>query len=417
MDIPKNNPPRRRLLRRTGWAAGGIVGVIAISFGLARLEPAAPAISEASLWKDTVRRGPMLRQVRGSGTLVPEVISWIPAATEGRVERILILPGSPVEADSVLLELSNPALELAGMEAESEMRAAEAELVNLRVQLQSQLLTQEAAAASVQAEHSQARLQMEADETLARDGLIADLQLNLSRVRVSELGQRAGIEQKRLEIGRQAADAQIAVQQARVDRLRATRDLRRRQVDALHVRAGAAGVLQQVPVEVGQQVQPGANLARVAQPGRLKAQVRIPETQARDIQIGQAASVDTRNGVVQGRVARIDPAVQNGTVTVDIALAGELPRGARPDLSVDGTIELERLDNVLHVGRPSFGQEGSTIGLFRVEEGGRSAVRVPVTLGRMSAASVEVVGGLAEGDQVILSDMSAWDGVDRVRLN
>ncbi|HKY33323.1 MAG TPA: efflux RND transporter periplasmic adaptor subunit [Candidatus Polarisedimenticolia bacterium] len=416
MDIQRNIPPGRKRMRRALYGGGGLLGVTLITLGLSRLEPAAPAVEQATLWLDTVKRGPMLRQVRGSGTLVPEAIQWIPAASEGRVERILVLPGSEVHADTILIELSNPELELAAQDAASELAAGEAELTNLRIQLESQLLTQRAAAASVQSERNQARLQAEADEQLARDGLIAELTLKLSRVRVEELGTRADIEAQRLAISSEAAQAQLAVQQARVDRLRAASRLRRAQLEGLKVRAGRQGVLQQVPVEVGQRVQPGANLARVAEPGRLKAEVRIAETQARDILIGQVASIDTRNGIVAGRVTRIDPAVQNGTVTVDVALEGPLPRGARPDLSVDGTIELERLENVLFVRRPAFGQEHSTVGLFKVDPPGSTASRLQVKLGRSSVNTIEILEGLAEGDSVILSDMSAWDAFDKVRL-
>ncbi len=417
MDIPRESVAAKRRVRRIIYGLTGLVAVVVVSIGLSRLEPAAPTVDRATVWIDTVKRGSMLRQVRGSGTLVPEDVRWIPATTEGRVERIRTLPGTELTADTVILELSNPELVLEAMEAESELRAAEAEYTNLRVQLESQLLTQQALAASVRAEHHQARLQAEADAELAKDGLVADLELRLSRVRVEELATRTEIEERRLKIASEAVTTQMAVQQARVDRLRAAWELKRSQVDALHVRARTEGMLQQVPVEVGQQVAPGTNLARVSKPGRLKAEVRIAETQARDIQIGQVATIDTRNGVIPGRVTRIDPAVQNGTVTVDVALEGELPRGARPDLTVDGTIELERLDDVLHVGRPAFGQEESTIGIFKLEADGSHAVRAQVKMGRSSVSTIEVRDGLQEGDQVVLSDMSQWDAYDRVRLN
>jgi HlyD family secretion protein len=359
----------------------------------------------------------MLRQVRGAGTLVPEIIRWIPATTEGRVERIHVLPGTSVDRETVLLELSNPELELAALDAASELRAAEAALANLRVQLQTQHLSHEASAASVEAEYHQAELEAKANERLALDGLIADITLELSRVRVRELGTRTDIEHRRLAIDEDAARAQLDVSQAAVDRARALSVLRLSQVDALRVRAGSAGILQQLRVEAGQRVDPGTNLARVSEPGSLKAEVRVSETQAPEVQIGQPAAIDTRNGIIEGRVSRIDPASENGTVTVDVALEGELPRGARPDLSVDGTIELERLDDVLHVGRPVFGEEQSTISLFKLERGGREAVRVQVKLGRGSVSTMEIAEGLHEGDQVILSDMSQWDGFDRVRLD
>jgi len=417
VDIPRESAARRRKVRRLLFGVGGIVALVVITLGLAQLEPAAPSVERSTVWVDTVKRGSMVRQVRGAGTLVPEVIRWIPAASEGRVERILALPGTIVTAETILLELSNPELELAAQDAESELMAAEAEYTNLRVQLQSALLTQRASTASVESQYNQAKLQAEADEELAKEGLIPDITLKKSMVEVDELATRAQIERERQEIMAEAAEAQLAVQQARVNRQRAAYDLRRKQAESLKVIAGTDGVLQQVPVEVGQRVMPGVNLARVAQPRNLKAEVRIAETQARDVQIGQLVSVDTRNGIIMGRVSRIDPAVQNGTVTVDVALEGELPRGARPDLSVDGTIELERLDDVLYVGRPAFGQEQSTVGLFKLIDDGDGAVRVQSKLGRSSVSTVEILEGLEEGDQVILSDMSAWDAYDRVRLN
>jgi HlyD family secretion protein len=407
----------QRRKRRIFLGAGAVLLLVLVTIGLSRLEPAAPTVEKATVWMDTVKRGAMLRQVRGSGTLVPEDIRWIPAQTEGRVERIVLLPGTAVKADSVILELSNPELVVAAEDAASELKAAEAEQKNLEVQLQSSLLTQKAQTAAVEADYRQASLQAEADVELAKDGLVADITQKVSKLRAEELKGRAEIEQHRLEISSQAAEAQLAVQQARMERLRGADRLRRGQVEALKVRSGVEGVLQQVPVEVGQRIAPGTNLARVAEPGRLKAEVRIAETQARDIQIGQIAAIDTRNGIIPGKVSRIDPAVQNGTVTVDVALEGPLPKGARPDLTVDGTIELERLESVLYVGRPAFGGEQSTVGLFRLEPGGSSARRIQVKLGRSSVNTVEIRDGLKEGDQVILSDMSAWDAFDRVRLN
>ncbi|HOB53850.1 MAG TPA: HlyD family efflux transporter periplasmic adaptor subunit [Acidobacteriota bacterium] len=416
MDIQRPNRTSRRWLRWGLYLAGAALVLAAVSFGLSRLRKAAPAVDRATVWVDTVQQGPMLRQVRGVGTLVPEEIVWIPAVTAGRVDRILVRPGTTVAADTVLLELSNAELEQTAVEAEMQLRAAEAELANLRVQLQSQLLNQRAAAASVQADYSQARLQADVNQELAREGLISDLQLKLSRVRAEELTTRHDLEQQRLAMNADAMRAQIETQQARIGQYQASYRIKRGQLDALHVRAGIAGVLQDVPVEVGQQVAPGANLARVADPARLKAEIKVPETQARDITLGQAAAVDTRHGVIAGRVARIDPAVRGGTVAVDIALTGDLPKGARPDLSVDGTIEIVRLDNAVFVGRPAFVQEGSTIGLFRLEPDGAGAVRVPVRFGRGSVNTIEVLEGLRPGDRVILSDMSAWSGADRVQL-
>jgi HlyD family secretion protein len=412
---PERLIARRR--RQMTLAAVALVVLTLTGFGLARLQPAAPAVERATLWIDTVKRGEMRREVRGIGTLVPEEIRWIPAAAEARVERIVLQPGTPVKADDVVLELSNPELELRAAEAESQRRQEEASLAELKVRLESGRLDQKAAAARVQAEYQQARLRADADAELARQGLIADLTLKLSQNAAGELEHRHGIEQERLRIAAESIQAQLAVQAARVEQARAQARLRRAQFEALRVRAGIDGVLQMVPVEVGQRVTPGANLARVARPDRLKAVVRVPETQAKDVLIGQKATVDTRNGVVEARVARVDPAVQNGTVTVDLALAGALPKGARPDLSVDGTIELERLTNVLYVGRPAHGQSEGLVGLFRLGPDGANAARVQVQLGRGSVSTIEVVRGLQEGDQVILSDTATWDAYDRLRIH
>jgi HlyD family secretion protein len=415
VDIARPSQARQKRIRRILIGAGSLAAVLLITLGLSRLRPAAPLVENP--WIDTVKRGPMVRQVRGLGTLVPVEVRWIPAISEGRVERLVILAGTPVKADTVILELSNPELELQALDAESQLRAAEASLTELRVRLESQHLDQEAAAARVKADFHQARMRADADEELAKNGLIADINLKVSQVTADELGNRDRIERKRLDISEEAIGAQMAVQAAQVDQRRALARLRRRQFQDLKVRAGLDGVLQQLPVEVGQRVTPGTPLARVAQPERLKAVVKIAETQAKDILIGQKATVDTRNGVIEGHVARVDPAAQQGTVTVDIALDGELPKGARPELSVDGTIELERLANVLFVGRPAQGQAESLVGLFRLEEGGKEATRARVKLGRASVNTVEVVEGLKEGDRVVLSDTSAWDAFDRIRLN
>jgi len=359
----------------------------------------------------------MVRQVRGLGTLVPEEIRWIPAANEGRIERILVLPGKEVKADTVLLELSNPEMELAALNAEWQLKGAEAQYTDLRVRLESQRLDQQAATARVQAEYHQAKLKADRNALLAKDGLYPDVDLKLSQVTAEELSNRYALEQKRLDISSEFIEAQLAVQKTTVEQLRAVYQLKRSQVDSLHVRAGVDGVLQQLPIQVGQRVTPGTNLARVADPTRLKAEIKITETQAKDIQIGQPATVDTRNGIIPGRVIRIDPSVQNGTRTVDVVLKGDLPLGAVPDLTVDGTVELEHLDDVLYVGRPAFGQEKTTVSLFKVVDERRSAVRVQVKLGRSSVNFIEILEGLKVGDQVILSDMSAWDAYDRIRLN
>jgi len=417
MDIPRPDVARKRRLRRVIYGAAGIILVPLITWGLSTLKPAAPTVEKATVWTDTVKRGPMLIQVRGLGTLVPEEILWIPATTDGRVVRRFVLPGSPVTADTVVLELTNPELEQLALDAEWQLRAAQAQLNSLKAQLESQLLDQKAAAATVQSEYQQAKLNAEKDEELAKLGLGASLNVKLSKAKAEALTTRNSIEQQRLQVSSDSVKAQLDAQKARVEQLRALYELKRTQLDSLRVRAGAEGVLQELPVEVGQRVTAGTILAKVVQPTRLKAQLKIPETQAKDVQIGQVASIDTRNGIIPGSVMRVDPAVQNGTVTVDVKLEGALPKGARPDLSVDGTIEIERLRDVLYVGRPAFGQPNSTVGIFKLEAGGKEAARVQVKLGRSSVNTIEILSGLQVGDQVILSDMSAWDAFNRIRLN
>jgi HlyD family secretion protein len=416
MDIPRKSAARNRRIRQIVYSACGLLLVGAISLGLSRLKPAAPGVERATVWIDTVKRGPMVRKVRGLGRLAPEDIRWIPAASEGRVERRLVMPGTAVHADTVLLELSNPELEVAALDALSQLKSAEAELENLHVKLQTELLDKQAVAAGVQSEYNQAKAESETNQALAKDGLIPDLTLRLSRAKAEGLSARQEIEGKRLAIQPEAAKAQLAMQQTKVEQLRALYNLKRSQVEALKVRAGAAGVLQELPIEVGQRVVPGTNLARVANPLRLKAELKIPETQAKDVMIGQKASIDTHNGEIAGKVIRVDPAVQQGNVTVDVALIGALPKGCRPDLSVDGTIELENLADVVYVGRPALGQEKSTIQLFKLEPDGKHAGKVLVKLGRVSVSTVEIVEGLKPGDEVILSDMNRWDNVDRIRL-
>ena len=416
MDVARPSNARQKQLKRAGYIAAGLLIVAAVSVGLSRLRPAAPTVDSATLWPDTVKRGPMVRQVRGLGTLIPEDIRWIPATSQGRVERILLRPGTPVKAGNVILELSNPQLDQEAQDAELKVQSAEASLANLRVQVQNDLLQQKAAAAGIEADYNKARMQAEMNEALAKDQLVSELVLRQSKLDAGQLAIRRDIAQEQLASRAEASRAQLAVQQSAVDQARAVLQLKRRERDELNVRAGLDGMLQLVPVDVGQQVAPGTNLARVANPARLKAEIKVAETQAKDIQIGQAAQVDTRNGIVNGRVIRIDPSVQNGTRTVDVSLEGELPKGAVPDLSVDGTIELERLANVLYMGRPAFGQEQSTVGIFKVDPTGAEATRVQVTLGKSSVNTVEVVAGLQAGDKVILSDMSAWDAFERVRL-
>jgi HlyD family secretion protein len=418
MDVPRqNNAKRKRQIRNVLLGVLAVAAITAITVGLTRMRPAAPGVERSTLLIDTVKRGEMLRQVHGNGTLVPQKVLWIPAPADGRVENVLVQAGVEVTPGTVIAEMVNPQLEQEAQDAEYQVKAIEADLDNLRVKLESDRMTQQAATASVQSDYSQAKLQLDTDEQLAKDGLVPPLTLRLSRVRVQELQNRLKIEQDRLNINSKAITAQIAAQQARVEQLRALAKLRRSQVSSLKVVAGTAGVLQEVTVQVGQQLQTGANIARVADPTSLKAELRIAETQAKDIALGQHAEIDTRNGVVPGHVVRVDPSSKEGTVGVDVFFDGPLPQGARPDLSVDGTIELERLADVLYVGRPAFGQGQSTVGMFRLEPDGQTAVRVPVQLGRASVNSVEVVEGLREGDQVILSDTSQWDKYDRIRLN
>jgi len=416
MDIARPSNARQKRIRQAAYAGGALVAIVLVSVGLSRLKPAAPTVERAVVWPDVVKRGPMVRQVRGLGTLTPEDIRWVPATTQGRVEKIILRPGTSVKANDVVLELSNPQLEQQLQDGELKLLAAEAGLENIRVQLDNDLLQQRAASANIEAEYNKARMQFEMNRALAKDQLVSDLVLKQSQVDSESLGVRNQISKDQLAGKSDSMRAQLAVQESLVAQARAVVQLTRQQRGELSVRAGLDGVLQLVPVEVGQQVAPGTNLARVANPSRLKAEVKIAETQAKDIQIGQKADIDTRNGVVAGRVARIDPSVQNGTRTVDVTLTGELPRGAVPDLSVDGTIELERLNDVLYMGRPAFGQEQSVVGLFRISSDGVNAERVQVKLGRSSVNTVEVLAGLEVGDQVILSDMSAYDAYDRIRL-
>ena len=418
MDVPRGkSTARKRRVRVALYASVAIIAIAAITFGVSRMKPAAPSVERSTTLIDTVKRGQMLRQVRGIGTLVPMDIRVIAAATQGRVERVLVQPGTEVTAGTVLIELSNPELQQGTVDIEYQVRAAEADYNHIRARLESERMSQQAAAATVQAEYQQAKLQSDTDEQLAKEGLIPAINLKLSRVRVADLANRYAIERKRLDGTAKSAQAQLAAQAARIAQLKAQLQLRQSQVGTLRVLAGTNGVLQQMQVEVGQQVQPGTNLARVVEPQNLKAELRIAETQAKDISLGQQASIDTRNGVIPGHVLRIDPAAENGTVRVDVALDAPLPQGARPDLSVDGTIELERLDNILYVGRPAFGQSQSTVGMFKLEPGGQFATRVNVKLGRSSVNTIEILEGLQEGDQVILSDTSQWDAFNRIRLN
>ena len=407
---------KRKKLRHTLYAAVGVLIVIAVSIALARMEPAAPTVERATVLTDTVKRGSIIRQHRGLGTLVPEDTRWLPSRTNGRVERIILRPGAEVGPGTVILELSNPDVEQEALNAKLALHSAEAALENLRVQLENELLTQESQTTAIQAEYEQARMQAEADEALAKEQLISEITRRKSHLTAETLKKRSTFEMQRLQSAKQSLEGRLRVQQAAVDQARAVADLQANRLESLKVRPGFSGVLQVVSVEVGQQVAPGANLARVADPSRLKAELKIAETQAKDIEIGQFAEIDTRSAVIQGKVSRKDPAAANGTVTVDVSLTGELPRGAVPDLSVDGPVQLERLDNILYVGRPSLGQDDSTVGLFKLTSASGDAARVQVSLGKSSVNAIEVKSGLNEGDTVVLSDMSAWDAYDRVRL-
>ena len=417
MDVARPDLARKKKLRQGLYAGSAAVVVILVTVVVSQLQPAAPRIDADTVFVDSVQRGPMVREVRGTGTLVPETIRWIPAVTDGTVDRIVIRPGASIEPDTVILELSNLELDQEALEAELNLDAAKARFTTRRVEVERALLEQRSALATTEAQLISARLQAEADRELAKQGLVSTIQLRQSEAEEQQHDTRLQLERERLQLATDTVDDQLAVEQAEVDRLRTLHELRLQQVDSLRVRAGLHGVLQQVPLDEGQRVTTGTNLARVGDPTVLKAELRIAETQAKDVQIGQRASIDTRNGIIPGHVTRIDPAVENGTVTVDVALDGELPRGARPDLTVDGTIELERLEDVVFVGRPVFGQEESVVSLFRVETDGTHAHRTPVSLGRASVNAIEVRDGLQPGDQVVLSDMSAWDQFDRVRID
>jgi HlyD family secretion protein len=418
MDIQRPSNARAKKIRRIIYAAVAFLLIGGVSYGLSRLRPAAPTVDRATIWADEVKRGPMLREVRGLGTLVPEDIRWIPAQTSATVERIVLRPGAIVHPSSVILELSDPQLQRDLLDAEYLLKGAEADYANLKVQVNSELMNQKSTEASVRSDYEQARLQHDVDLKLYKEGIQSSHIEELSKVKEEQLGIRLQLEAERTRVATDSASAQLAAQEAKVEQQRALHNLKKSQYDAMHLRAGIEGVLQLVPVEEGQQVTPGTNLARVADPNKLKAEIKIPETQAKDVRIGQKATIDTRNGIVDGHVSRIDPSVQNGTVTVDVSIDKPFPpgSGARADLSVDGTIELENLKDVLYVGRPVNGQSDSTIGLFKLVDDGSEAVRVNVKLGRSSVNTIEIRDGLKVGDKVILSDMSQWDAFDRIRL-
>lgn len=419
MDITRPEFRRKRRNRQIILGFVGLACFSAVTAGISKLKPATATVERDAVWTDTVRRGAMLRQVSGLGSLIPsqEFTRQIPAETEATVVRILKLPGSEVNSDSIVLEMSNPQLEQEAVDAQLQVKAAEAEYQSLKVKLQSDLMNQRAGAATVNADYTQAKLQADTDKALYDLGVISAMAYKVSKSKADELTTRNDIENERLDINKKAIESEVAEQQAKVDQIRALAKLKLKQLDALRVRAGIVGVLVDLPLQVGQHVTPGVMLAKVVQPDHLIAELKVPETQARDVQIGQPVVVDTHNGTISGEVIRVDPAVQNGTVTVDVKPTEHLPKGARPDLSVDGTIDLERLDNVLYMGRPALGQENTTISIFKLDPNGKAGVRVQVTLGRASANSIEIIDGLREGDTVVLSDMSRYDNTDRVRID
>ena len=417
MDIKRSPKSKLKKRIRTGvLIAIGVVAIGGITYGLSKMKPAAPTLDRSTAVIGTVKRGEMVREVNGNGTLVPQVTRWVPAPADGRVEKILVQAGVEVSAGTVIVDLSNAQMEQQALDAEFQVKTAEADAENLKVRLESEGMTQQAQIASINAEYSQAKLQLDTDEVLAKQGLVADLLLKVSRVHVQDLANRLRVEQQRLAVTGKSNKAQMKAQDSRVQQLRALARLKRDQVEALKVRAGTNGVLQQVSVQEGQQVTPGVNIARIADPASLKAELKVAETQINDVKEGQEAIVDTRNGLIHGRVSRIDPAAREGTFTVDITFTESLPSSARPDLSVDGKIELERLRNVLFVDRPAFGQAQQTVGMFKVSPDGQEAVRTQVKLGRTSVSTVEILNGLREGDQVIISDTSSMDNYNQIRL-
>ena len=417
MDIKR--APKSKLKKKIRTALMIVIGIAAIggiTYGLTKLKPAAPTLDRSTAVIETVKRGEMVRDVRGNGTLVPELARLVPAPADGRVEKVLLKAGVEVDPSTVIAELSNPQLEQQAADTDLQVKAAQADQENLKVKLESDTMTQKAAIATINAQYSQAKLQLDADEVLAKQGLVADLVLKISRVNVQDLANRLKVEQERLTVNSKSTKAQLNAAASRLDQLRALATLKRQQVDELKVRAGSGGVLQQVLVTEGQQVTPGTNIARVADPNSLKAVLRVAETQISGVRVGQPVVVDTRNGLIQGTVARIDPAAREGTFEIDATLIGPLPPSARPDLSVDGTIELERLQDVLKVGRPAFGQAQQTIGMFVLSPDGTEAERRSVKLGRNSVSQIEILDGLKEGDQVIISDTTALDSYNRIRV-
>jgi HlyD family secretion protein len=413
VDIPREAPSRNR--RYLPIAVGAVV-VLGFSAALWSMEPAAPSVDRSTIWTDSVRRGEFVRQVRGPGTLVPEQARWIVAVTSGRIERLHVQPGAQVNAETVLLELSNPDVQVEGLNAERQLAAAEAELSNLVVTLATQRLEQRSRVAQIEAERRDTERRLEASRELASRNLIPKMDLHRLEDDAAEVATRLGLERERLDLLDRSLDQRIDAQRRQIERLRAISEFQGERLESMLVRATASGIVQDLTLEIGQWVMPGQSLARVVEPGRLMAVLRVPETQARDVAVGQAVAVDTRNGIVAGTVRRIDPAVQQGAVAVEIALEGELPRGARPDLSVEGTIQVDRIEETLFTGRPAYGQANSMVSVWKVVDGGRHAVRVPVRMGLSSVNTIEVIDGLSPGDVVILSDLSAYDAHERIRL-
>jgi HlyD family secretion protein len=416
VDIVRPEVKRKKKMRRIMYIAAAVVLIPLVTYALSRLKPAAPSVDSGTIWTGTVKRGPMLREVRGLGTLVPETIRLIPAATDGQVQRRYLLPGTPVKANTVIFDLVNPQLQQEELDAEYQLKGAQAAYQQTVAFLENQLMDKRTLAASVSSQYRTAEMVKQTKEQLGANGLAPELDVKTAQVQAEELAKENDLAQKEVETFQNSIAAQLAVQEATVNEKRALYELKKTQVDELHIRPGIDGMLQELDVEVGQKVTTGTVLARVAQPSHLKAQLKIAETQAKDVVIGQQASVDTHNGIIPGHVTRIDPAVVNGTVTVDVGLDGQLPPGARPDLSVEGTVEIERLADVLYVERPVHGEANSTVGLFKLTDDGKEATRVQVQLGRSSVNTVEILKGLQVGDKVILSDMSAWDNYDRVEL-
>jgi HlyD family secretion protein len=416
MDIQRPSNARAKKIRRIAYGTIALILVGGVTYGLSKLKPAAPSVDAGTVWSDTVKRGPMLREVRGLGTLVPEDIRWVAAQTDAHVDKWVLRPPAIVKPNSIIMELSDPTVQKDAVDAEYQLKGAEADYQNLKVQVNSDLMSQKSTEASLRSDYEQAKIQHDVDKQQVELGLTSRLLEQQSRVKAEQLAIRLQLETERTKIASDSANAKLAAQQAKVEQMKALYGLKMSQVDALHVRAGIDGVLQLLPVDVGQHVTPGMNLARVADPKKLRAEVKIAETQAKDVVPGQKATIDTRNGIVGGHVSRVDPSVINGTVTVDVTIDDPLPPGARPDLSVDGTITLENLKDVLYVGRPVHGQSDSTIGIFKLSEDGSEATRVNVKLGRSSVNTIEIIDGLKVGDKVILSDMSAWDASERIRL-